>query len=173
MTGATGRRRPTPSSPDDPDRRRFDLYEAETQALPDGGRRFTRFVDLTFFVDGVVADDWWSDRFPGAPLEVAVERRSHTARYSCAHVERDGSAGLILIRSGSWDMVTVIHELAHVGVSAERPRSEASHGEAFTSALVDLWRRHLGFHAYGALRSALDERALPYRRERRPGLDSP
>ena len=157
--------------PSDP--HRDQVYSAEAAALPDGGRRFGRFAQLTEWVDDVVIDSWWSATFPDAPIEVVVERRSRGATFSCATVAPDRSIGLLLIRDGSWDSVTVIHELAHMAtLTPGEIAGVPAHGPDFVDALVALWRRHLGAHAYGALCSALDDRDVPRHRERRPGVSS-
>ncbi|MGB3409958.1 MAG: hypothetical protein WBA45_02075 [Microthrixaceae bacterium] len=174
------------SDPTDP--YRDALYSAEDAALPDGGRRFTRFSAIEKFIEEVIADPWWESTFPDAAVEVAVRRRSRGATFSAAHVAQGGQEAVLFIRDGSWTMAVVIHELAHVaanqysdggmapsqgsgsrafdgssGSDASRGH-QASHGPEFATALLILWRRYLGVHAYGALRSAFDEREVPYRR---------
>jgi putative metallohydrolase (TIGR04338 family) len=139
--------------------------------LADGGRRFRRFTEVQDFVQAALRDPWWEERFPDAPVQVDVLRRSRSATFSAAHVTPDGWDAVIWIRDGSWDAVTVVHELAHVAVGA-RPgardaRPEPAHGTRFVAALVDLWRHHLGVHAYGALLGALVDHGVPYQRERR------
>lgn len=157
------------ADPSDP--HRDALYAAEAAALAEGGRRFRRFSEVESFVLEVMADPWWEERFPDAPVEVEVLRRSRGATFSAAHVSPDGWDAAIWIRDGSWDAVTVVHELAHVASGGRRrhgPAAEPSHGPRFTGALLDLWRRLLGLHAYGALLGALDARGVPYQRDRRP-----
>lgn len=163
------------SDPSDPSREA--LYAAEDSALPDGGRRFTRFAAIEKFVGEIIGDPWWESTFPDAPVEVAVRRRSRGATFSAAHVAEDGQEAVLFIRDGSWTMSVVIHELAHVaamqtirsevGYPTEGHVTDASHGPVFAAALLKLWRRYLGVHAYGALRSAFDDREVPYRRARR------
>lgn len=146
----------------DPHRER--LYDAEHDALPEGGRRFTRFAQLEQYVHDVALGPWWERTFPDAPVEIDVLRRSRSATFSAAHVADDGGAAVVWIRDGSWDQVTVVHELAHVA-TAPGDRS-GPHGERFATTLLICWRELLGVHAYGALRSALDDHGVPYRRER-------
>ncbi len=140
------------------------MYAAESDALPDGGRRFRRFVELEQFVHAAMADPWWEEHFPDAPVSAQVHRRSRGATFSAAHVTDDGWDAVIWIRDGSWDAATVVHELAHVATGSwrtpQRWASEPGHGPRFVSALCDLWRHHLGIHAYGALRVALVERGV-------------
>ena len=147
----------------DPDPYRDAVYRAEHEALPDGGRRFRRFAELEAWVEWVVLGPMWEARFPEAPLEVAVLRRSRGATFSAAHVTPDGDAAAVWIRDGSWDAVTVVHELAHVAAGRAHDPT-GPHGARFTTALLQLWRELLGVHAYGALRSALDAQGTPYRR---------
>jgi len=142
------------------------VYAAEEEALPDGGRRFRRFADLVAFVDHALSEPFWAEQFPDAPVGAEVVRRSHSATASGAHVTGDGWDAVIWIRDGSWDAVTVVHELAHVATGSFRDpgrwSTDPGHGERFVSALLVLWRRHLGAHAYGALRSALDARGVSF-----------
>jgi putative metallohydrolase (TIGR04338 family) len=140
------------------------VYRSEAEASPGGGRRFARFVEVEAFVLGALADPWWAHAFPEAPVEVDVLRRSRTATFSAAHVAEDGLAAAMWIRDGSWDAVTVVHELAHVAEGGAGPEP---HGPAFAGVLLALWRRHLGVHAYGALRSAFDDHGVGYHRDRR------
>jgi len=111
---------------------------------------------------------WWDQCFPDAPIEVDVMRRSRGATFSAAHVSADGDGAALWIRDGSWDGVTVVHELAHVASAAAAGPDDPTgpHGREFATALLLLWRELLGVHAYGALRSGLDDHGVPYRRER-------
>jgi len=159
--------RPAPGDP-----HRDTLYACEAAALADGGRRFRRFVELESYVEAVVLGAWWERTFPQAPLEVTVLRRSRGATFSAAHVDVAQDTAALWIRDGSWDAVTVVHELAHVA-SAAAPEGAAGaadptgpHGERFATALLLLWRELLGVHAYGALRSEFDDHGVPYRRAR-------
>ncbi|MFZ4519980.1 MAG: hypothetical protein ACOYOP_16435 [Microthrixaceae bacterium] len=148
------------------------VYAAEHAALPEGGRRFRRFAEVEAFVADALADPWWAATFPAAPVEVDVLRRSRGATFSAAHVTPDGTAAAVWIRDGSWDAATVVHELAHVAVGRGRalaPAPPEPHGPEFVAALLALWRRHLGAHAYGALRSALEDHGVPTQRPRRDG----
>ena len=81
----------------------------------------------------------------------------------------DGDEAAIWIRDGSWDAVTVVHELAHVatGVAGHGEGPDGGpHGVGFATTLLRCWRELLGVQAYGALRSAFDTNGIPYRRER-------
>ncbi len=166
------------SDPTDPHREA--LYGAEDDALPDGGRRFSRFSQIEEFVGEVVRGPWWESMYPEAPVEVTVLHRSRDATFSAAHVTADGQEAALFIRDGSWTMAVVVHELAHVAAQpaaalawAQSQRQghceppEGSHGPTFAAVLLELWRQHLGVHAYGALRSALNDRGVPYRRDLR------
>ena len=145
---------------------RHAIYDAEAEALPGGGRRFSRFAHLEAYVTDITTGHWWATTFPDAPLEVDVLRRSRSATFSAAHVSTDASAGVVWIRDGSWDTVTVVHELAHVA-AGPAPDPTGAHGRRFATALLDCWRELLGFPAYGALRSGYDRRGVPYQRDRR------
>jgi putative metallohydrolase (TIGR04338 family) len=137
---------------DDP--RREAVYAAEHAALDGVGPRFARWREVVAFVDGVTTHPRWTDTFPEAPIEVAVERRSRSARYSAADVERDA----IHVRDGSWDAATVLHELAHLAAGDTQP----PHDERFVGVMLELVRSFLGFDAYGALRTELDRRGVPW-----------
>jgi putative metallohydrolase (TIGR04338 family) len=152
----------TPADPGDP--HRTALYGAEAQALADGGRRFRRFTELERWVADVVSSPWWEQAFPAAPLDVTVLRRSAGATFSAAHVAADGGEAAVWIRDGSWDAVTVVHELAHVA-TGPAVGVDGAHGRAFATSLLRCWRELLGVQAYGALRSALDANGIPYRRD--------
>lgn len=142
------------------------VYAAEDAALPSGGRRFTRFAHLEAYAEGVVTSRWWALEFPHAPIELDVMRRSRSATFSAAHVAADAQAAVIWIRDGSWTALTVAHELAHVAAGPGWDPTGV-HGRRFTTALLACWRELLGFDAYGALRSALDLRGVPYQRDHR------
>ncbi len=152
-------------APDPSDPHRDALYRAEHQALPDGGRRFRRFAELEQYVTATVLGPWWERTFPTAPVDVAVLRRSSGATFSAAYVDDVGDDAAIWIRDGSWDLVTVVHELAHVAAGPP-VRGEGSHGRGFATALLRCWRELLGVEAYGALRSTLDANGIPYHRDR-------
>jgi putative metallohydrolase (TIGR04338 family) len=139
---------------DDP--RRDAVYAAEHAALDDVGPRFGRWTEVEAYVDLLTTDARWTDVFPDAPVEVQVVRRSRSARYSAA----DPAHGVIHIRDGSWDAATVLHELAHVAVGDER--DDEPHGEHFVGAMLELVRTFLGFDTYGALRTELDRRGVPW-----------
>jgi putative metallohydrolase (TIGR04338 family) len=151
------------SDPADPHREV--LYRCEHLAQPDGGRRFRRFSQVQQYVVSVVLGAWWEATFPDAPVEVEVMRRSSGATFSAAHVDPTGDEAVIWIRDGSWDAVTVVHELAHVAVGA-RAVVDGPHGAEFATVLLTCWRELLGVQAYGALRSAFDANGIPYRRGR-------
>jgi len=141
------------------------VQAAEDEAAPGGGRRFARFTEVQDYVAAVVGDHWWSQTFPWAPVDVAVERRSRSATFSAAHVAVSGEA-VVFLRDGSWDAVTVLHELAHVAARSGLGASQ-SHGPEFTDALLQLWRRHLGVQAWAALVQALPDRSPARHRDRR------
>ena len=153
------------SQRDDPSAAR--VAAAELAALPDGGRRFRRWAELEVWVRGVLAEAWWEQTFPDAPVEVDLQRRSRGATFSAAHVVDDGSAAVIWIRDGSWDAVTVVHELAHVAARSGPGRAADPHGSEFVDALQSLWRRHLGVQAWAALVQVLEPRDPDRQRDRR------
>lgn len=131
------------------------VYAAEDLAVAAHPlRRFTRFAQIEAHVGRLTASRWWDERFPAAPVEVCVQRRSHTATASCATVRResvgDGWAVIALVDGTGWGLETVLHELAHVGAGID-----ARHGPRFRAALADLWRHEAGLHAWLELDAAL------------------
>lgn len=164
-------------APDPRDPHRLAVYRAEDDALPDGGRRFNRFAHVERWVQQVVLGEWWGATFPNAPLEVEITRRSRGATYSATRV-LDDQVAVLWLRDGSWQAVTIVHELAHVaawdrvsaaastGVGHGTSPGAEPHGIEFTTVLLACWRELLGFHAYGALRSGFDRRNVPYHRDR-------
>ena len=157
---------PRNSAPSSEDPHQFAVYAAEDESLPGGGRRFVAFADAQDWVSSVVVDPWWSETFPSAPIDVDVERRSATSTASVSHVAAAGDAALVKLHREHWHAVGAVHELAHIAAWSGAVAGEASHGTSFVTALLLLWRRHLGAHAYGALRSALVDRGVPFQNER-------
>lgn len=135
------------------------VYQAESEAVePDVGR-FPRFVEVQAFVDGVLCDDRWRDELGSRwgvtpPLEVVLLRRSRSATFSAAEHDRP----VIHLRDGSWDRLTILHELAHLAA-----RDPEHHGALFCGVELDLVRWFIGFQAYGALRTRFDELGVRYR----------
>lgn len=125
-------------------------------------RRFRRFAHIEAYIASVVTGPWWCERFPDAPLEVLVERRSRSATYSAAgtsyaaancnddvwgHATAVDPTGIIwLVDGAGWGLETVLHELAHLAAE-----TRADHGPAFTDALGELWRHEAGVEAWAAL----------------------
>ena len=73
-----------------------------------------------------------------------LDRRSRSARASVALPDR----ATILIRDGSWNALTVLHELSHL-VSPDRE----PHGADFVATELALVRRFCGFDAFATLAS--------------------
>lgn len=127
------------------------VYAAEDAVLSSVAlRRFRRFTDIEEYVASLTLSPWWDQRFGAAPLDVRLQRRSHTATMSCATVA-GGHVGVIALVDGSgWGLETVLHELAHVAVGIR-----AGHGPVFRAALADLWRHEAGVVAWAALDAEL------------------
>ena len=121
------------------------MYAAEDSVIDEIGRRLRRWRDVERFVESVVTDPAYLDLFPDGPLEIVLDRRSRSARSSVALPDRD----TILIRDGSWNALTVLHELAHLVAPDGAP-----HGPSFVAAELALVRRFCGFDAYAMLRTA-------------------
>jgi putative metallohydrolase (TIGR04338 family) len=126
------------------DPQRHLVYAAEDSVLDDIGRRLRRWTDVEAFVEAILADPAYLDLFPDAPLDVVLDRRSRSARASVALPDR----ATILIRDGSWNALTVLHELSHL-VSPDRE----PHGVDFVATELALVRRFCGFDAFATLAS--------------------
>lgn len=159
--------RPSAEHPDPADPHQFAVYAAEDASLPGGGRQFADLSEVRAWAEQVVADPWWSETFPSAPIDVDVEARSGTSTASVSHVGDAGRAAFVKVHPLHRHAVGVVHELAHVAAWVPMEQAaEPSHGPRFCEALLLLWREHLGVHAYGALRSAFEAQGIPFRRDR-------
>lgn len=128
-------------------------------------RRFTKFAHIERYVEDLVSRPWWSSRFPDAPLEITLMRRSGTATYSAAGrpVTRhsvDGTAvddpGFVWLVDGrGWGLETVLHELAHLAAGPA-----VGHGPCFRATLAELWRHEAGIEAWVALRDGFERAGL-------------
>lgn len=118
------------------------------------GPRWRRWKELVAWVHGVTTHPEWDELFPGAPIDVDVQRRSSSAHYAAAHVP----SATIFIPDGSWSAVVVIHELAHLAAPhlvGGRVETEPSHGPTFVAAELTIVRRFAGVEAWVALRGEL------------------
>lgn len=124
------------------------LYAAEDSVSAHIGPAIRRWVDVEAFVDAALALDDLVDAFPRLGSGVTLGRRSRSARSSVA-VWSDRT---ILIRDGSWNAVTICHELAHLAC----PPDEA-HGSLFVATELDIVRRCCGIVAAAELRRSFVE----------------
>ena len=142
------------------DRDAMALYAAEDAAAATAGvRRYDTFRSMVDHVDEIVTSSWWDETFPGAPVEVHVERRSSTATFSAA-VDLADAAVVAIVDSHHWSAHVVLHELAHVAVGPAH-----DHGPVFRGALYRLWRRHAGLPAATELAHALASAGVPVPQE--------
>lgn len=128
-------------------------------------RRFRRFTHIENYLETVVTGPWWSLRFPDAPLEVHLQRRSRGATFSAAACSGKGQRvdgrevdrpGLIWLVDGhGWGLETVLHELAHLAAGPG-----AGHGQEFRDALGELWRHEAGIEAWAALQHGFSTAGL-------------
>jgi putative metallohydrolase (TIGR04338 family) len=127
------------------------IYALEDAAARTSGlRRYTTFAELVEHVERIVCSDWWDTTFPAAPIEVTVQRRSRTATFSAAGRDDVNESGTLwVVDSHGWNAETVLHELAHIAAP-----SGSMHGPSWRAALLELWRREAGFHAWVELRTA-------------------
>lgn len=121
------------------------MYAAEDSVLAGVGPRLRRWRDVERFVESVLGDPVYLERFPDAPLDITLQRRSRSATASLAVPAHR----VVAIRDGSWNALTVLHELAHLIDHGAQP-----HGPQFAAVELELVRRWCGFDAYVALRTA-------------------
>lgn len=127
------------------------VYAAHDAALGDVGPAFTFRVDAERFVDAVCDSLEWSTWFPNAPVNVAVQWRSTSARVSWALPTQ----GEILLAPDGRNGPVILHELAHLTAPGD------GHGGTFVAAHLRLVRRFCGFHAFGAYQEELRRRGVP------------
>lgn len=128
-------------------------------------RRFRRFAHIEAYVQQLVTHPWWSARFPDAPLEIVLQRRSRSATYSAAGCSGAGEwidatmvdrPGFIwLIDGHGWGLETVLHEFAHLAAGPA-----TGHGAEFRDALGELWRHEAGIEAWAALQDGFASAGL-------------
>ncbi len=148
-----------PEVPADADPQAAAVYAAEERAVDVASlRRFNTFAEIEAYIERVTISLWWSERFPDAPIEVVVQRRSRTATFSAAATTDDHVGIIALVDGVGWGLETVLHELAHLAAGRI-----AAHGAAFRHALADLWRHEAGVEAWAALDSILASDPSPGR----------
>ncbi|MEZ5321323.1 MAG: hypothetical protein R2698_04465 [Microthrixaceae bacterium] len=132
---------------------RLALYSAEDEVVAEVGPRLGTFRAVEHFLERTLLDDGVAQRYPHVPLDVSLIRRGRAATCSFAHAP----TRTIAIRSGSFDALTVLHELAHLIVGPDR-----GHDERFVAVELDLVRLRCGFEAFALLRRALDRHGVRY-----------
>ncbi len=137
----------------DPDPQAEREYRAEASVSAGIGRRLARWVDVERFVESVVTRPEWADAEPALPLEITIERRSRSARYAAAHAP----TATIWIPDGQWEVLTILHELAHLVAPDREP-----HGPRYVGALLWLVRWSVGIAAAAELRAAFDAEGVVY-----------
>lgn len=121
-------------------------YRAESEALEGLGRRWRTHREVQTYVESVLSSDYWHDKHPHVGEVHVGQTRSK---------QWSGMAGKGTIRIGLREERVVLHELAHIAAPAK-----AGHGSAWQEIYLDLVREFMGFHAYGALQSALAAEGL-------------
>lgn len=128
------------------------LYAAEDRVAGSIGPRLTRWSHVEDFVAAALALDELTEAFPALGDGVDVGRRSRHATASLAVWERRE----ILIRDGSWNALTVCHELAHLAAPPD-----AGHGPRFVTTELEIVRLCCGIAAAVELRRAFADAAVP------------
>lgn len=126
-----------------------EVYAAE--ACVDHGARFDSQAEIQQWVDGIVAQDWWGERFDKVTvIEVPmVHRRSGAG--SVGAWFKDGG-GVIEMARVHWCEMFVLHEMAHVTAEAE---GSHSHDPLFVRHYLELVFRVMGPEPWMALRQSL------------------
>ena len=133
------------------DPQRLNVYAAEDAVRDTTGPRLRRWAHVEPFFEQVIGSPHYIERFPDAPLEIGLGRRSHNARSSVAVVAHRQ----ILIRDGSWNALTVLHELAHLVAPGPPP-----HGPSFVATELELVRLFCGFVDHAALARSFAEHGV-------------
>jgi putative metallohydrolase (TIGR04338 family) len=128
------------------------LYAAEDRVAASIGPRLIRWAQVEEFVAAALALDEVTETFPSLSDGVDVGRRSHRATASLA-IWEDRE---MLIRDGSWNAVTVCHELAHLAAPFD-----AAHGPTFVATELELVRLCCGIEAAVELREAFVAAGVP------------
>ncbi len=128
------------------------IYAAEDRVADRIGARLHRWADVEAFVENALALDALADAFPNLAGGIDVGRRSRNATASVAL----WSDRLILIRDGSWNTVTICHELAHLACPPDE-----GHGPRFVAAEVEIVRLCCGIVAAAELASEFAAASVP------------
>lgn len=129
------------------DPQRVAVYAAEDSLVDEIGPRLRRWGDVERFLDSVLSQPRYLEMFPFAPLDIVLGRRSCRATASVAIAE----CQTILIRDGSWNALTILHELAHLVANDREP-----HGADFVATELWLVREFCGFADFGSLQHTFD-----------------
>lgn len=124
-------------------------YRAEEACS--GGRSFAHLAAARQWVDDLVNEPWWPERFPGVE---AVELEGD-ALGSCAGVsnyDREARCGLVEVKLPVREQ-TLLHELAHCCAIAEVGEG-VGHGPHWARTLLELVFRVQGEAAWLGLRAA-------------------
>ena len=124
------------------------VYKAEMCLWP--SRTFT-FAEASDYLSTLVRSDWFEVEFPDAPSEFSVAKlKVHGNSKRVGEGDRKGDWGVIRLKS--CDQITVLHELSHT-----IDNWDDWHGAIWRGIYLRLVRHEMGFHAYGALKTAFDK----------------
>ncbi|HBX78904.1 MAG TPA: hypothetical protein DEG43_14775 [Acidimicrobiaceae bacterium] len=133
------------------DLQRSRVYAAEDTLVSEMGPRLRTWKSVEAFAESILTSEELNELFPNHPAGISLHRRSRSATASAAVVSR----GEIWIRDGSWNALTVIHEISHHLASPD-----TTHGARFVSIELVLVRTWCGFTAYGELLHAFRTRSV-------------
>ena len=137
---------PSATAPRPRDSQRARLYRAECELDP--GRRLPTVARMQAYVDGLVALDWFTARWPGRTFEV---------RPGFGHRRATADAnGVLQMPKWARSEMVLLHEVAH----CLTPWSFAPHGPEYAGVLLSVVRHGMGPATAQALEDAFDRQRV-------------
>jgi len=140
------------------DNQRKKVYQSEWTVEERVGRgRFLPTVeDIQNYIDQMLEDPWFKERFPNTkPIEVCEERNVRSGAYN-QHLNRKS---IIKISDGMRYELVVIHEVTHALLHYAR---HAYHGRLFARVYLDLVRHFMGNLWADTLQEEYDRNNVKY-----------
>lgn len=130
------------------DSQRARLYRAEARLRP---RKLANIDECADFVDEVLADDWWQQRFRFEPPPRM--RPGYGARHAFFHWDREGPC--ITLPKVHRSRMVVVHELTHYALWKQP--DIAYHGPTFARVYLESVEQFCGTTTAGKLAAAFAE----------------
>lgn len=126
-----------------------EVYAAEERVRK--GAHFGAQAEIQSWVDGIVAQDWWGDRFPEVTnIEVpTIARRPGEGSVGGWFID---GGGVIEMARVHWCELYVLHEMAHV--TADSDGGHHGHDPRFVRHYLELVYRVLGTETWLELRQS-------------------